>query len=420
MDIISKYTISSSMKNSYQVIIAGGGLIGSLMAIALADYGIRTALIDTQGIRRKENKIFDGRAYALSLTTARFLSSLNIWENVVKKATPILDIKVSDGYAKFGAHPFFMHFDHKEVDEGSMGFMLEDRFLRKELYRKVSQSPLIQHFPSSMIIYQKPRTADVEVQLDNSRILHCKLLIGSDGKSSSIGTNAGIQRINYDYDQVSLVSAVKHELSHNGEAHQFFMPPGPLAILPLPGNRSSIVWTEKRSVAEQINDLSAEKYLSELKLRFGDFRGEIKLDGKRFAYPLSLSVSEKIIAQRVALIGDAAHSLHPVAGQGLNLGIRDIASLTEVLVTAGRRGEDIGNYDVLDRYSVWRNFDRTSLYLVTHSVNRLFSNNNIFLKTARDLGMGAIEKLPFVKKELIRNATGLAGDLPSMMRGNKI
>ena len=415
-----KYTISSIMQNSYEVIIGGGGLIGSLMAIALADYGIRTALIDTQEIKRTNNKIFDGRAYALSLTTSRFLSALNIWENVRGKTTPILDIKVSDGCAKIGASPFFMHFDHREIDEGPMGFMLEDRFLRAELYSKVLRSPLIHYFPSSMIIHQKPSLGHVEVQLDNSKMLQGKLLIGSDGKSSSIGKNAGIQRINYDYDQVSLVSAVKHEISHNGEAHQFFMPSGPLAILPLPGDRSSIVWTEQKSIAERINNLSEEKYLSELKLRFGDFRGEIGLDGKRFSYPLSLSVSQKVISKRIALIGDAAHSLHPVAGQGLNLGIRDVASLIEVLVNAARVGEDIGSCNVLNRYSVWRNFDRTSLYIVTHSVNRLFSNDNIFLRAARDLGMGAIEKSPFLKRGLIRNATGLAGDLPTMMKGKKI
>ena len=166
--------------------------------------------------------------------------------------------------------------------------------------------------------------------------------------------------------------------------------------------------------------MSEEKYLSELKLRFGDFRGEIGLDGKRFSYPLSLSVSQKVISKRIALIGDAAHSLHPVAGQGLNLGIRDVASLIEVLVNAARVGEDIGSCNVLNRYSVWRNFDRTSLYIVTHSVNRLFSNDNIFLRAARDLGMGAIEKSPFLKRGLIRNATGLAGDLPTMMKGKKI
>jgi 2-octaprenyl-6-methoxyphenol hydroxylase len=327
---------------------------------------------------------------------------------------------VSDGYAGSGAFPFYMHFDHREINDGPMGYMLEDRFLRKVLNQELTNNPFITQFCPRKIINQKVLPGFVEVELDNFQILRGKLLVGSDGKSSLIRLKAGIQRLLYDYDQVSLVSAVKHELDHGGEAHQFFMPSGPLAILPLPKNRSSIVWTEEKIIAEKINKLSKKDYLDELRLRFGSFRGQIKLDGDRFSYPLSLSISEKIISNRLALIGDAAHAIHPVAGQGLNLGVRDIASLTEVIVNANRRGEDIGKQDVLEKYSSWRNFDRTSLYIVTHGVNRLFSNDNIFLRTMRDFGMGAINKIPIIKKGLIQNAAGLVGDLPIMMTGKKI
>jgi 2-octaprenyl-6-methoxyphenol hydroxylase len=214
-----------------------------------------------------------------------------------------------------------------------------------------------------------------------------------------------------------LVTAVEHEMPHNGTAHQFFMPEGPLAILPLRGNRSSIVWSEREDRAAAIQSLSDADYLAALRPRFGRFLGEIKLAGDRFTYPLSLTLANRFVAPRVALVGDAAHGVHPIAGQGLNLGLRDVAALAEVLSDAARRGEDIAAIDVLERYERWRRFDTTVMALGMDSVNRLFSNDNPLLRLGRDIGMGAVSSLPGLRRRFMRQAAGLEGDLPRLLRG---
>lgn len=249
------------------------------------------------------------------------------------------------------------------------------------------------------------------------KILNARLLVGCDGKTSPAAKREGISRIGWPYDQTALVCAIEHEKPHDGIAHQFFMPPGPLAILPLPGKKSSIVWTEKRDVANQIGALGDSEYLDALRPRFGTFLGDIKLVGDRFSYPLSLSVASAFVGDRLALVGDAAHAVHPIAGQGLNAGLKDVAALAEVLVEAKRRGEDFGRSDVLERYQRWRRFDVATLALATDGFNRLFSTDNPILRAARDVGLAAVNAMPGVRRSFIREAAGLTGDLPRMTRG---
>lgn len=301
-----------------------------------------------------------------------------------------------------------------------MGHMLEDRYLRRALLDAMAAEQRITQVAPAEIVAQETDLTGVAVTLADGRRITGRILVGCDGRRSGTATRAGIGRTGWDYGQTALVCAVAHERPHHGTAHQFFMPPGPLAILPLPGNRASIVWTESTGAAEAINALSDERYLDILRPRFGDFLGEISLAGERFTYPLSLTLANSFVADRVALAGDAAHGVHPIAGQGLNLGLRDVGALAQVLVEAHRRGEDIGAANVLARYQQWRRWDTTTLAIGTDLVNRLFSNDNPLLRAARDIGLGAVNAAPGLRRRFIREAAGLTGDLPRLMQGRAI
>lgn len=404
----------------FDICIIGGGLVGPLMARALADHGMRIAVIDALPADTRRDPGFDGRAYALSLSSIRLLTALGLWHTLRDRAEPILDIKVSDGRKGEGAAPLFLHFDHHEIDEGPMGHMVEDRFLRRSLLQSMDDTaaitPMAQRRVLSCdqgkLLLQGPRGGQTEISAD--------LIIGADGRNSRIAEWSGITRTGWDYDQTSIVCAIDHAAPHDGIAHQFFAPAGPLAILPLQGNRSSIVWTEGRDMAAEILARDDAGFLQALRPVFGDFLGEISLAGDRFSYPLGLSLATALVAPRVALIGDAGHGIHPLAGQGLNLGIRDVAALAQVLVDARRRGEDIGAANVLARYQQWRRFDIAALAVATDGINRLFSNDNSLLRGARDLGLGLVNRLPALRRGLIREAAGLTGDLPQLLTGRPL
>ncbi|AXI44906.1 2-octaprenyl-6-methoxyphenyl hydroxylase [Sulfitobacter sp. SK012] len=399
------------------IAIVGGGLNGPALALALAQTGMRVTLIDSLKAQTRKNAGFDGRSYALALTSVRMLQGLGIWEPIEANAQPMLEIKVTDGRAGAGPSPFFMHFDHAEIEEGPMGHMIEDRHLRLALMEAVANVAEITVMNGKTVLSQDVDTGGVTLHLDTGKTIRALLCVGADGRNSGTGIRAGIKRTGWDYAQTALVCAVGHERPHNGIAHQFFMPPGPLAILPLTQNRSSIVWSESAANAARIHALPDADYIDVLRPRFGDFLGEIHLAGARYTYPLSLSLAHDMVADRVALVGDAAHGVHPIAGQGLNAGFRDIAALAEVLADALQRGEDIGSQLALARYQEWRRFDNTALALATDSFNRLFSNDSAFLRMARDIGMGVINALPGLRRGFIREAAGLNGDLPRLMRG---
>ncbi|MGB3409338.1 MAG: FAD-dependent monooxygenase, partial [Jannaschia sp.] len=297
------------------------------------------------------------------------------------------------------------------------GQMIEDRHLRPVLLAACDASDLIDIRFGRSVTGQQASDGSVAVTLSDGETLTARLLLGCDGRGSGVAHRAGIGRVGTDYGQTALVCAVEHELPHAGIAHQFFMPPGPLAILPLRGNRSSIVWTEGAETAATLNALPDAEYLDILRPRFGSFLGDLRLVGGRHTYPLSLTLARAFVAPRVALAGDAAHGIHPIAGQGLNLGFKDIAALADVLSEARARGEDIGAPDVLARYQRWRRFDTTAMGLATDAVNRLFSNDNPLLRLGRDLGMGAISALPAARRAFIREAAGITGDLPGLMAG---
>jgi 2-octaprenyl-6-methoxyphenol hydroxylase len=398
------------------IVIVGGGLNGPILAIGLSQAGLKVTVIDALTAKIRKNASFDGRSYAVALTSQRLLKNLGLWDAVQPDAQPMLEIKVSDGRAGEGASPFFMHFDHAEIEEGPMGYMVQDRYLRRTLLDAMANQDAVTHLSGQTVIAQTPDAGGVTVTLASGKTIRARALIGCDGRGSGTATRAGIKRNGWAYGQTALVCAIEHEKPHNGIAHQFFMPSGPLAILPLTGNRSSIVWSETEDTAKAFNTLSDEDYLSVLRPRFGDFLGEFKLAGARYTYPLSLSMTQTLIADRVALVGDAAHGVHPIAGQGLNAGMRDIAALVQVITEAVQRGEDIGSENVLHRYEEWRRFDNAALGMATDAINRLFSNDNPLLRLGRDLGMGIVNAVPRLRRGFIREAAGLTGELPQLMR----
>jgi 2-octaprenyl-6-methoxyphenol hydroxylase len=403
------------------IVIAGGGLNGPALALALAQGGFRVTVIDARPAETRAEAGFDGRAYALAIASVRLLTAIGVWDRVADKAQPMLEIKASDGRAGEGAAPFFLHFDHAEIEEGPMGHMLEDRFLYAAFLQAMRDTPCITLISGETVVAQDITSSGVSVTLASGRALTAGLLVGCDGRGSSVAERAGIRRVGWGYGQTALVTAIRHEHDHKGIAHQFFMPSGPLAILPLKGgHHSSIVWSETKATAEAIQALPDEDYLAALRPRFGDFLGEISLAGARFTYPLSLSLAERFIAPRLALVGDAAHGVHPIAGQGLNLGLRDVAALAEVLILARRRGEDPGSPAALEAFQRWRRFDATALALGMDTVNRLFSSDNPLLRLGRDLGMGVVNALPGLRRGFIRQAAGLTGELPKLLTGRPI
>lgn len=302
-----------------------------------------------------------------------------------------------------------------------MGHMLEDRFLYAAFLDAMKAAPGVTQISGDTVAAQGVAGPGVTVTLGSGKKITAGLLVGCDGRGSSVATRAGIRRVGWGYGQTALVTAVRHERDHGGVAQQFFMPSGPLAILPLKGgHHSSIVWSERAEAAEAVQALPDAGYLEALRPRFGDFLGEIALAGARFTYPLSLSLAERFVAPRVALVGDAAHGVHPIAGQGLNLGLRDVAALAEVLILARRRGEEPGLPAALEEYQRWRRFDATALALGMDAVNRVFSTDNPVLRLGRDLGMGLVSAMPVLRRGFIRQAAGLTGELPRLLQGRQV
>ncbi len=399
------------------VILIGGGLNGPALALALARAGLSVTVVERLAPERRTDPDFDGRGYALAHASAKLLNAVGVWNAVEAQAKPIEKVVVSDGRAGEGASPMALLFDGAEVEDYPVGWMLEDRYLRIAFQQAMDAEEGIAQITGVDVTGHKVGPGGVTVALSDGRALEAMMLVGADGVASQTAKRAGIGRMEWSYGQTSFACAIAHDLPHHGTAHQFFMPPGPLAILPLPGNRSSIVWTEAEDAARRISALDDAGYLALLRPRVGDFLGQIRLEGKRFAYPVPLSIAHRFAAPRVALIGDAAHRVHPLAGQGLNAGLKDVGALAEVLVDAHRRGEDIGGLDVLERYEQWRRFDVATLALATDGINRLFSNDNPLLRLGRDIGLGLVNGLPGLRRTLMREAAGVTGELPRLLRG---
>lgn len=409
------------MTQEFHALIVGGGLNGPATALALAQAGLRAAIVDAAEPETRMSPDFDGRAYNLGLASRRFLQVAGVWEEIAPHAQPVSRVLIEDARPGERVVGALAHFDHAELDEGPVAQIVEDRVLRPALLRAALAHPnLTLHAPATAIATRRGDAA-AELDLSTGETLRAPLLIACDGRDSPQARAAGIRRVGWGYDQTGLVCAVEHERDHGGEARQRFLPGGPFAVLPLPGGRrSSLVWTERTPEARRIHALPDAEYRAEIERRMGGALGAVTLAGRRWMYPLKLSVADSWIAPRLALVGDAAHAVHPIAGQGLNLGLRDAAALAEVLAEAVRRGEDPGSPLVLARYQSWRRFDGVSLAFGMDAVNRLFSTDDPALRLLRDAGVRLATSLLPARRAFMREAAGLSGDLPRMLRGEAI
>ena len=404
--------MANSIHHESDIVIIGSGMIGATLAIALGSAGLRVVLIDRLNPKTMIDVPFDGRASAVAYASYRALSSIGAWTFMAEEAQPILDIRVSEGNSTL-----FLHYDHRELGDAPLGYMLENRHLRRGLFDAISEIADISLFAPSELDELQRMDSGVFARLSDGQTIKGRLAVAADGRASPIREAAGICSRGWSYAQSGIVCTVAHERPHRGVAHERFLPAGPFAILPLTGNRASLVWTEPSSVADHLMALDEPAFCEELRERIGKFLGDTEITGPRWSYPLSMHNADSYTAEKLALIGDAAHAMHPIAGQGLNLGFRDVAALAEVVIDAARIGQDIGAREVLARYEKWRRFDSLTLLAVTDGLNRLFSNDVGAVRAVRDLGLAAVNRVPQLKRFLMRHARGTAGNLPRMLQG---
>jgi 2-octaprenyl-6-methoxyphenol hydroxylase len=402
------------------VLIGGGGFAGLALAIALRQ-GLGPSFAVTVADPGFGRAASDPRASAIVAAARRLFETIGVWDKIA--AQPILDMVITDSRLDDAVRPTFLSFDG-DVEPGEpFAHMVENAPLVAALVEKARQEGV--ELRPAAVVDVTTGANRVSVQLSDGAMIETRLLVAADGARSSIRERAGIATHGWTYDQSAIVTMVAHERDHHGRAEEHFLPAGPFAILPLMddtngGPRSSIVWTEDAREAERILTLPEGEFHAELERRFGLQLGEIKAVGPRRAHPLGLSVARAFIADRVALVGDAAHVIHPIAGQGLNMGLKDVAALAEVIVDAARLGIDPGSLAVLERYQRWRRFDTMAMGIATDGLNRLFSNRSAVLRLARDVGLGVVERLPALKHFFIREAAGLVGEVPKLLKGEAL
>jgi 2-octaprenyl-6-methoxyphenol hydroxylase len=405
-------------------VIVGGGLVGLGVAAALGGAGLHVAVIDREKPATVLDPVFDGRTSAISQGSRRILEAIGVWSKVADEAEPILDIRVSEG-----ASLLFIHFDHHEVATATgaepLGHIVENRIIRKSLFDRIAELDTVWLLAPMTVTKLMRDPSHIEATLADGRTLTARLAISAEGRTSKMRQEAGISVSTWAYKQSALVATVAHEHAHHGVAQERFLPVGPFAVLPMTDDalgthRSSIVWTDRPEVIAHLMKLDANAFNRELSPRFGDFLGETACFGKRWSYPLGLMHADTYIADRLALAGDAGHAIHPMAGQGLNLGIRDVAVLAEVIVDAHRVGLDIGHQSVLQRFESWRRFDNVALAAVTDGLERLFSNAFPPLRVARNLGLAAAGMVPPLRRFFMRHSMGGLGELPRLARGEPL
>ena len=416
-----------SAVHTHDVIIAGAGLAGASFALAASQSGLRVVVIDPQPFSAQLAPTFDGRSTAIAWSTFRMLETLGLGDALRPHACRMDHILVTDGRRPGAASKppssAWLRFDADEIGDGNggepLGYMVENRRIRVALAEAVGRSDIEVRAPARVLSVEAGPGA-ATVTLDDGSILTAPLVVGAEGRGSTVRRAAGIGTTGWTYDQSGVVATVRLGRDHGNVAHEYFLPGGPFAILPLTDQRASLVWTEPTRRAEALRSASDPAFQAHLMRRFGDFLDGATPEGPRFVYTLSLELAEQLTAPRTALIGDAAHGVHPVAGQGLNMGLKDAAALAEVLIEALRLGEDIGSDLVLDRYARWRRFDNTVLAAGFDAFVRLFSNDILPVRLARGLGMAAVNRISPLRRAFMREAGGATGDLPKLLKGELV
>jgi 2-octaprenyl-6-methoxyphenol hydroxylase len=400
------------------IVIGGGAFAGLALALALRQ-GLGPEIpvvVADPALGTRPSR--DPRATAIVAACRRLFEAIGAWDAVRGEAQPILDMVVTDSKLEDATRPAFLNFAGDVAPGEPFAHMVENRRLIDALVARAEAEGI--DLRATTVASYDARSEGIDVTLGDGSVIAASLLVAADGARSKLRERAGIATNGWEYDQSGIVVTVGHERDHEGRAEEHFLPAGPFAILPLSGKRSSLVWTERRAEAARIVALSDEDFHAELERRFGLHLGEVKALDKPRAFPLSYFVARSFIAERLALVGDAAHVIHPIAGQGLNMGLKDVAALAEVVVDAARLGMDLGGADVLERYQRWRRFDTMAMGVATNSLNFLFSNQSTLLRTVRDIGLGLVDRTPPLKNLFIRQAAGLTGEVPRLLKGEAL
>jgi 2-octaprenyl-6-methoxyphenol hydroxylase len=425
--------VASRAAQPIDVLIGGAGFAGLALAIALRQ-GLGAAFSVVVADPALARAAGDPRASAIVAAARRLFETIGVWQAV--KVQPILDMVVTDSRLEDAVRPAFLTFDGDVGEPSQVYAGGVDVGAREPFAHMIENGPLLAALVAKAnaegVALREAAVADferardrLEISLSDGTVFAARLLVAADGAHSTIRERAGIASHGWSYGQSAIVTTVAHERDHHGRAEEHFLPAGPFAILPLAddpavGHRSSIVWTETAQEAARIVALPDPDFHAELERRFGLHLGDIAAVGPRRVHPLGLSVARTFIADRLALAGDAAHVIHPIAGQGLNMGLKDVAALAEVIVDAVRLGLDPGSLAVLERYQRWRRFDTVAMGIATDGLNRLFSNRSDALRLARDIGLGVVDRLPALKHFFIREAAGLVGEVPKLLRGESL
>lgn len=400
------------------IVIGGGAFAGLALALALRQ-GLGPeipVIVADPALSTRPSR--DPRATAIVAACRRLFEAIGAWDDVRGEAQPILDMVVTDSKLEDATRPVFLNFAGDVAPGEPFAHMVENRRLIDALVVRAEAEGI--DLRATTVSSYDARAEGIDVTLGDGRVIAASLLVAADGAKSKLRERAGIVTHGWEYDQSGIVVTVGHERDHEGRAEEHFLPAGPFAILPLSGKRSSLVWTERRAEAARIIALSDDEFHGELERRFGLHLGEVKALDKPRAFPLSYFVARSFIAERLALVGDSAHVIHPIAGQGLNMGLKDVAALAEVVVDAARLGMDLGGADVLERYQRWRRFDTMAMGVATNSLNFLFSNQSTLLRTVRDIGLGLVDRAPPLKNLFIRQAAGLTGEVPRLLKGEAL
>ncbi|MDJ0511890.1 MAG: FAD-dependent monooxygenase [Methyloceanibacter sp.] len=412
---------SSEEESGCRIVVAGGGFAGGTLALALARLAPKTCrvtLVDAAPSDAERDP--DGRGLALSPAARNLLNAIGLWSRLTPDAQSMDAIEVTDSPLNAALRPHLLGFADELRDEGTKAWLVEAGALLAAIADEVKREPAIDLIAPDAVESFDCDPFSTNIRLAGGRTLRASLLVAADGKKSRLRERAGIKCIGWSYAQTGIVATVAHERPHNGRAVQHFLPAGPFAILPLKGNRSSIVWTEEAETAKRLIDDDPQVFVDELSRRFGHRLGTITLEDPPRAFPLSFQMARRFVGDRLALVGDAAHVVHPLAGQGLNIGLRDVAALVETVTDSVRLGLDIGSPTALARYERWRRFDSAFSAVAMDGMNRLFSNDSAPLRTIRDLGMALVDRAPGLKRFLVREAAGATGDVPRLLKGEAL
>ena len=413
-----KTGIDMGIDPGVDIVIAGAGYVGLATAVAIRSSApdLEIRVVDAAPVGAFER---DTRASAIAAAATRMLDQLGVWHQILPEAQPINEMIVTDSRTSDPVRPTFLTFGGETEAGEPFAHMVPNVAINRALRRKAKEIG-VQVIDGAGASTFEVKPGSVDMELSNGEKLKAQLLIAADGVKSKLRDMAGIKIVHVDYKQSGIVVTVAHERPHNGRAEEHFLPAGPFAMLPLKGNRSSLVWTERTEDADSLIASDDLVFEAELERRFGLKLGDIRVEGQRRAFPLGLTLAREFVKPRFALAGDAAHGIHPIAGQGLNLGFKDAAALAETIVDAARLGLDIGSLTVLQRYEQWRRFDTVQMGVTTDVLNRLFSNDITPLRAIRDIGLGLVDRMPRLKDFFINQASGKGAGQPRLLRGEGI